>query len=257
MIRAEIAKNPGLNAPMSVQTRRLSLHLGAMTLDTQHMPRSPQGLLTRIWRVLRWPLVATLALTLLFAFGFVGFATYVGTLSTPAVAVAADAIIVVTGGQARIDKAVELMKSGKGKRLLISGVHPSANREALRLATGGDKSMFDCCVDIDYEALDTIGNAAESAKWVRQHGYESVILVTNNYHIPRTVLEMRRLLNDAELLPYPVVYSRLDGGRWIDKPQAIRVLFTEYTKFVLALARGALDMPGTDDRQTMNARVSR
>ena len=42
----------------------------------------------------------------------------------------ADAIIVLTGGQSRIDAAVDLLKSGKGKRLLISGVHPAASRAA-------------------------------------------------------------------------------------------------------------------------------
>lgn len=214
-----------------------------MTVDANDSRPARPGSGARIWRMARWPAAAVVALCMAFGLGFVGFATYVGTLSTPGNLQAADGIIVLTGGQSRIDAAVDLMKSGKGKRLLISGVHPTANREALRAATGGDRKMFSCCVDIDYEALDTIGNATESAKWVRQHAFESVILVTNNYHIPRTLLEMRRLLGEADLQPYPVVNRRLDGGRWLDKPEAIRVLFTEYTKFVAALARAAVDDP--------------
>ena len=161
-------------------------------------------------------------------------------MSTPTNQPPADAIIVLTGGQARLDAAIELLKSGKGERLLISGVHPSTSSKSLQAATGSDRALFSCCVDIDRAALDTIGNAEESAKWVRSHAYEKVILVTNNYHMPRSLLEMGRLLDREELAPYPVVNSKLDNGGWIVRPEALRVLFTEYNKYLAALARGVL-----------------
>lgn len=183
---------------------------------------------------------------ILFVGGFTLFATHVGQMATPEDPPAADAIIVLTGGQARLDAAVGLLRSGKGERLLISGVHPSTSRTTLQAATGGDKALFSCCVDIDRDALDTIGNAEESAKWVRTHDYGRVILVTSNYHMPRSLLEMGRLLDSEELAPYPVVNSKLDKGGWVAKPDALRVLFTEYNKYLAALARGAL--PSSADR---------
>lgn len=176
----------------------------------------------------------------LFFGGFGVFASYVSELATPKDVAPADAIIVLTGGQARLDAALDLLKLGKGKRLLISGVHPAASRESLRAATGGDRDLFSCCVDIDRAALDTIGNAEESAKWVESHDYGRVILVTNNYHMPRSLLEMNRLVDSAELEPYPVVNSRLSNGGWLTKPAALRVIFTEYSKYVAALVRGAV-----------------
>jgi uncharacterized SAM-binding protein YcdF (DUF218 family) len=112
----------------------------------------------------------------------------------------------------------------------------------LQKATGGDEALFSCCVDIDRAALDTIGNAEESAKWVESHAYDSVILVTNNYHMPRSLLEMGRLLRHATLEPYPVVNTDLGNGGWLTKPQALRVLFTEYSKYLLALARGVVPL---------------
>jgi len=187
---------------------------------------------------------ALLGLCILFVGGFALFSTHVSRLSTPSNPPGADAIIVLTGGQARLDAAIGLLKSGKGKRLLISGVHPDANRDDLRAVTGGDKKLFSCCVDIDHAALDTIGNAEESAKWVRVHDYAKIILVTNNYHMPRSLLEMGRLLGNAVLDPYPVVNTRLDDGRWL-QPQALRVLFTEYNKYLLALARGVVPLRPT------------
>jgi len=196
---------------------------------------------------LRISLLCLLLLVALFAGGFGWFANTVSHLTTPANPAKADAIIVLTGGQSRLDAAMELLASGKGARLLISGVHPSASRRQLQAATGGDKALFSCCVDIDRAALDTIGNAQESAKWVESHAYGSVILVTNNYHMPRSLLEMGRLLHGARLEPYPVVNTNLDNGDWLTKPEALRVLLTEYSKYLLALARGIVPVRQTAD----------
>ncbi|MDX8463682.1 YdcF family protein, partial [Mesorhizobium humile] len=85
-------------------------------------------------------------------------------------------------------------------------------------------------------------NAEESAKWVESHAYGSIILVTNNYHMPRSLLEMGRLLHGARLEPYPVVNTKLGNGSWLTKPEALRVLLTEYSKYVLALARGVVPL---------------
>jgi len=211
------------------------------------MPAPRRKPSSRFARFLRAAAFATVAAGVVFAAGFGWFADYVSRLSTPANPPSADAIIVLTGGQSRIDAALDLLKSGKGQRLLISGVNPAAGRKSLQAATGGDKTLFSCCVDIDYAAMDTIGNAEESAKWVESHEYGSVILVTNNYHMPRSLLEMGRFIDKANLKPYPVVNTRLDNGTWMTKPEAVRVLFTEYTKYLGALARTVVPLRSTPD----------
>ena len=192
-----------------------------------------------------------LAILVLFAGGFGWFADKVSHMTTPLNPARADAIIVLTGGQSRLDAAMDLLASGKGERLLISGVHPSATKHQLQAAMGGDKQLFSCCVDIDRAALDTIGNAEESAKWVENHAYGSIIIVTNNYHMPRSLLEMGRLLHGARLEPYPVVNTNLGNGGWLTKPEALRVLLTEYSKYVLSLARGFLPLRTTPEGVTL------
>lgn len=209
--------------------------------DTFTVPRGS----SRLRKTLRAVALTALATIALYALGFGWFASHVSRLATPADPEPADAIIVLTGGQSRLDAAIGLLESGKGARLLISGVHPTASRKQLQKATRSDKQLFSCCVDIDRAALDTIGNAEESAKWVETHGYSRILLVTNNYHMPRSLLEMGRLLRTARLVPYPVVNSNLDNGGWLIKPDAVRVLFTEYNKYLLALGRVVLPIRPT------------
>jgi uncharacterized SAM-binding protein YcdF (DUF218 family) len=224
------------------------LILGRPECRRREISRRPHSSVVAVLRVSAFAVVCAAAI---FAGGFAWFASHVSHLATPENPGEADAIIVLTGGQARLDAALGLLKSGKGQRLLISGVNPRADLNDLQAVTGGDKTLFACCVDIDHAALDTIGNAEESAKWVETHAYRSVILVTNNYHMPRSLLEMGRLLQAAELRPYPVVNTRLDDGAWMTKPGALRVLFTEYTKYLASLARGILRERPADEEITV------
>jgi uncharacterized SAM-binding protein YcdF (DUF218 family) len=206
-------------------------------------------------RTLRGPLRlgfwATGICALVFVLGFGMFSSHIGRLATPANPPGADAIVVLTGGQARIDAAIDLLRAGKGKRLLISGVNPATSPEDLQRVNGVDQELFECCIDFDL-AVDTVANATESAKWLSANAFGSVILVTNNYHMPRSMLEMRRVGAGSRIMPYPVVNTRIDRGEWLVNPDALRVLFTEYTKYIAAVARDLVDGPdiATDSVET-------
>lgn len=233
-----------MTRPTSYPSPQFGVNTIAMKGQNTHGPELAEAAAPAAARPRRLPFILRSAFTIVvlalavFAGGFLLFAGHVGNLNTPAAPQPADAIIVLTGGSARVDTGVELLMAGKGKRLLISGVNPMARIDDLQRATGGDRELFDCCVDIDHAALDTIGNAEESARWVVENAFASVILVTNNYHMPRSLMEMRRYVGDLDLQPYPVVAGRLDHGEWLRRPAALRVLFTEYVKFIGAFARG-------------------
>ncbi|MBB2972593.1 YdcF family protein [Mesorhizobium sp. RMAD-H1] len=184
--------------------------------------------------------VLLIVLVLGFAVGFLAFCEKVINMQEPATVPVADGIIVLTGGQARIETAINLLKEKHGKRLLISGVHPSTKRQALQRVTHADAALFNCCIDIDRSALDTVGNATESAKWIKAHDYRRVIVVTNNYHIPRSMAELSRAMPDVEFIPYPVVRTDLNQDSWIKQGDALRVLMTEYVKYLRSMARAAI-----------------
>jgi uncharacterized SAM-binding protein YcdF (DUF218 family) len=149
----------------------------------------------------------------------------------------ADGIAVLTGGVARIDEAMKLLAQGKAKRLLITGVNRTTSTEELKqLASQGDQ-LFSCCVDIDKEARNTIDNATETSQWVAQHHYTSIIVVTSNYHMPRALAELGRVMPGVTLIPYAVVENNVHLDRWWTYPGTTRLLISEYLKYLPALAR--------------------
>lgn len=179
--------------------------------------------------VVRALLVIAIFVPLVAIAGFVHFATHIGHSGVRAAA-SADGIVVLTGGKARVETAIALLADGKAGRLLISGAHRDSSSASIRRAVKGDADMFACCIDIDKNALDTIGNAEEAAAWARQHGFDSLIVVTSDYHMPRSLLELGRQLPDTEIQPWPVPSIPIS----ITDPASLRLLLPEYAKYVAA-----------------------
>jgi uncharacterized SAM-binding protein YcdF (DUF218 family) len=149
----------------------------------------------------------------------------------------ADGIAVLTGGVARIDEAMELLAEGKAKRVLITGVNRTTTTDELKeLASQGDQ-YFSCCVDIDKEARNTIDNATETSQWVALNHYGSIIVVTSNYHMPRALAELARVMPGVTLIPYSVVDNSVHLERWWTYPGTTRLLLSEYLKYLPALTR--------------------
>lgn len=208
------------------------------------------SVIMRIFR--RFQPVSIILFAFLFAFlaGFVVFGEKVTSMTPPVMQDKADAIIVLTGGQSRLEVAIDLLKAKHGKRLLISGVHPSTNEKMLQQATHTEAGLFDCCVDLDRSALNTAGNAEESERWIRSKAYRRVIIVTNNYHIPRSILEMSSRMKDVEFVPYPVVNSERGEQSWVSESDTLRVLLVEYVKYLGAMVRVSMsELMGRDIRK--------
>ncbi len=157
--------------------------------------------------------------------------------SKPRLLGTADGIVVLTGGPSRIEQAVNLLSKKKGRRLLISGVHPSTSRLALTKLVPRHKHLFQCCIDIGYQATDTIGNASETREWVSDREFSSVIVVTASYHMPRSLLELRRVLPNVKLIPYPVTEKNVRVESWWAYPGTLWLLTKEYFKTLSALSR--------------------
>jgi uncharacterized SAM-binding protein YcdF (DUF218 family) len=186
-----------------------------------------------LWRLI---VLATFALAVAFAAGFLWF---VGSVPTEEVSIdrPADGIVVLTGGASRITDAIELLAAGRGKRLLISGVHPTTSSNELARLSPAYRRWMTCCVDLGHAAINTTGNAIETRQWVTDRGFRSVIVVTSNYHMPRTMAELRRRMPDVALVPFPVVTDKMRNEAWWSSPPTAKLLFSEYLKYIVAQVR--------------------
>ena len=186
-------------------------------------------------------LAAIVIAVLLWGVGLFAFADRVRAITPAPEPAAADGIVALTGPSAeRINAAVRLLEQGKGQRLLVSGVNREVRREELRALTPGPNRLFDCCVDLGFDAEDTLGNAQEIAAWAEAKDFDSLIVVTSDYHMPRALLEIRGLMRDAELIPYPVETPSLDTEDWWRSGQGMRRMTLEYSKYLVVLVREAV-----------------
>ena len=177
---------------------------------------------------------------LLLTGGFLWFAFGI-PVEEPPLARRADGIVVLTGAAARIPDAIELLAAERGQRLLITGVHrDTSSREIARLTPLYAK-YFTCCVDLDRSALNTFGNAIETKRWARDHNFNSLIVVTSNWHMPRATAEIQHQLPDVMLIPYPVISEKVKTEPWWQNFETARLLFAEYLKYLFALTRMRLD----------------
>ncbi len=196
-------------------------------------PPSPWRLLTTLMRIASW------AALLAFAAAVVGFLWFANNIPQSEIVLErnADGIVVLTGGASRVSDGVELLAAGRGKRLLISGVNRvTTDGEIARLVPKYEK-LFKCCVDLDRSATNTLGNAVETRRWVEQQGFGSLIVVTSNYHLPRSMAELSDQLPGIVLVPFPVVPERPRLGPWWSSASGAKLLVSEYLKYVLAQGR--------------------
>ena len=187
--------------------------------------------------MIRGLFLAMIVVALAYALSFVLF---VSTLPRPPdVPPRADGIVVLTGGDKRLDMAATLLEHGAARRMLVSGVSQTTTRDTLKKVMHGG-AWFDCCVDIGYAAEDTHGNAEETAGWVKQHAFKSIVLVTGRYHMPRSMREFQNLMPGVGLIPYPVDESGIDLSGWWRHRGTILLLQREYAKYLASLVMTAI-----------------
>jgi uncharacterized SAM-binding protein YcdF (DUF218 family) len=196
----------------------------------------------------KWAAVIASALVIAFVAGGIGFVGFLselrGTEAKPPRT--ADGIVVLTGGSSRVSDAMELLADGYGKRLLISGVHPASGASDISRSLTENQSLLSCCVDLDRSAVNTRSNAAETRRWVHERGFKSLIVVTSNYHMPRAILELSHAMPHVTLIPYAVVGDKWREEPWWTNSATVRLLLSEYVKYVAAEVRVRLADAGIE-----------
>lgn len=166
---------------------------------------------------------------LLYLLGFVLFAV---TLPPAAGSERTEAVVVLTGGNGRIERAMAVMKEQRAERMLIAGADPSVTRGDLARRLGpSSRPILRCCVDLGSESVDTRSNAEEARRWMAARGYTSLRLVTSDWHMRRAFYEFRQDLPKATIIKDAVP----------TRPSLV-TLAGEYNKYLLRRAALWLDL---------------
>jgi uncharacterized SAM-binding protein YcdF (DUF218 family) len=150
-----------------------------------------------------------------------------------------EAIVVLTGGRQRLSTGLKLQAQGLARKVFISGVNPEVEPEELAGFGPLGKAQIDCCVILGYAAANTLGNAAETAGWVRAVQIRSIRLVTAAYHMPRSLFELHRAAPELIIIPHPVFPPGFPEGAWM-RADGLALLLSEYHKLLRAWARALL-----------------
>jgi uncharacterized SAM-binding protein YcdF (DUF218 family) len=159
-----------------------------------------------------------------------GFAWFALLLPQPASLTKTDAVVVLTGGPNRIDRALEVLETGKAKRMLISGVAREVRPGELAAQYKRPQALFDCCIDLGFQAVDTRSNALETARWASEHKVKSIRLVTHDWHMRRARLELDNALPAGMVVINDAVATQ----------PSLKTLFLEYHKYWLRAFAGLL-----------------
>ncbi|MBU2531308.1 MAG: YdcF family protein [Alphaproteobacteria bacterium] len=188
-------------------------------------------------RLLKHIIVAFAALSAAaLLFGFILFAS-IATHPPEDPSTRAEAIVALTGGTQRIRAAGDLLEKHRAGRLLISGVNRMVKQSDLQRMLDINSDLFACCVDIDYAAQNTRGNAIQTRKWASEHEFESLIVVTSSYHMPRSLAELGHMLPAVNLVAHPVVPDRFRDTPWWLDYKSVVLLGSEYLKFLPSAAQ--------------------
>lgn len=172
-----------------------------------------------------------------FLLGFAGFALSLPREEFP-IPAPAEGVVALTGGSDRVLDAATLLASGQARRMLITGVNRATRSAVIAKLLPMSRELFECCVDLGYQALDTAGNAKETRDWARARNItRTLIVVTSNYHMPRALVEISAALPNVELFPFPVVSEHINVSDWASDLRVARFIGKEYLKYLGSLLR--------------------
>tara|TARA_A100001391_G_scaffold21380_4_gene11826 strand:+ start:801 stop:1328 length:528 start_codon:yes stop_codon:yes gene_type:complete len=153
-----------------------------------------------------------------------GFVWFAGVLPQPDPAATGDAVVVPTGSGGRIPRGLELLRTDAVQQMLVTGVDAAVKQGEFEAEFDVDHQLMECCITLGYIAVDTRGNALETAEWLATHDYTSLVLVTADWHMRRAALELSEQLAPGIVIVRDAVRS--EASLW--------TFFLEYNKFLAA-----------------------
>ena len=156
-----------------------------------------------------------------------------------------DAIVILTGGSDRLRVGVELLSLQKGEKLFISGVGEGVDKLSMLIMSGPLPDGVDTLlpnIHLGYNAKNTHGNAIEVATWLEPFKYDSIRLVTANYHVPRSLYLLKQQVPELEIIAHPVFPKQVTLKEWWNDDVTRTLLISEYSKYSISVAQHFLNL---------------
>jgi uncharacterized SAM-binding protein YcdF (DUF218 family) len=146
----------------------------------------------------------------------------------------ADAIVILTGDNNRIEQGLELFKNSSIQYLLISGVAQESNLKQIvqNFVHKQDYLKNSDSIDLGKEATSTVGNLRETQEWIGKKKLKSIILVTSNYHMPRSYALFKGKLKIDRIEIYPTFSEKFDKIGWWYNSKSIELIILEFHKYL-------------------------
>lgn len=192
-----------------------------------------------MFKILKYLAVFFFVVALSWGVGFIHFVNSLPIVSSDPFR-QTDAIVVWTGGTCRVATGLELLSSGISDKLFISGAKgdkaPDLIEKNFHLEL--TKKKVDALIartQVGSLAQTTIGNAIETAHWVKENNIKTIRLVTSSMHIPRSLLECERYLSNVTIIVHPVEIDKFNHTHWYKEWNVFTKVALEYTKYLSIL----------------------
>jgi len=193
---------------------------------------------------------------LFFVFGLIALeiGLFVWILNRPSDRSLHDAIIVFAGSNNRIEGAFQLARQGIAPTVIIS----PASRGTLHKYEKQFGRPGDAAYILEQQADTTYMNAHHTAQLIRKHTLNSVLLVTSDYHMPRSYILLKlATLGTGCRIGIDKVATQFSGKNdsRFGSMDKIRLSYNEMVQFWGSLAEGELHRWGGGG-QRLNTRSS-
>jgi len=156
---------------------------------------------------------------------------FIRAFSNPPICDHFDAVIVFSGGKKRIKTASHLFKNCYAPFLYISGLDRQTTKKDMLASINCPEINHDHVI-VDY-AMNTRQNAEHVTKWVLDNHFQTLMLVTHAYHMPRALYELKSHLIEPSFIIHPILIHS-------DDEESYGIWMKEYLKFQYTFIRWML-----------------
>lgn len=177
------------------------------------------------------------------AIGCIAFFIAIFTRAPQAPAEKTEAIVVLTGGENRIEEGLKLFANERAPDLFISGVYPSVTKKDIVKKWADNGPLPVCCITLGHEATTTIQNAEETSKWLEDKNYKTIRLVTSDFHMSRAVMEFKHRMPELNVLIHPIEQNNAthnDLWFWIVSFEEYHKTLVRWVGFILTPPKNAM-----------------